>query len=80
MLVLVHQYQDIGTVTLPARWTEATFSVGSGSTITVFEYEGIDTVSPLDQTASNAGTLTIWSTTALRTFSSVASQQLVHHG
>ena len=72
--MLVHHYRGIGTVTLPARWTEAAFSVGSGSTITIFEYEGIDTVSPLDQTASNAGTLTIWSTTALRTFSSVASQ------
>lgn len=63
--MLVHHYRGIGTVTLPARWTEATFSVGSGSTITIFEYEGIDTVSPLDQTASNAdgtGTLTICST------------------
>ena len=81
LLVLVHHYRDIGTVTLPAGWTEAVALVDSGSTITIaykiagaaegtdvtvsvsvadhqtitiFEYSGIDTVSPLDRTASNA--------------------------
>jgi hypothetical protein len=80
LLVLVHHYRDMGTVTLPTGWTQAVALVDSGSTITIaykiagategagvtvsvsvsdhqtltiFEYSGIDTASPLDQTASN---------------------------
>ncbi len=47
-----------------AEGTDVTVSVSASDdqTITIFEYSGIDTVSPLDQTAANAGTPTSCST------------------
>ncbi len=105
LLVLVHHYRDVGTVTLPAGWTEAVALVDSGSTITIgykiagaaegtgvtvsvsvadhqtltiFEYSGIDTVSPLDRTASNAcPTATTSCSTGTTATTSVADELVI---
>ena len=107
LLVLVHHYRAIGTVTLPAGWTEAVALVDSGSTITIgykiagaaegtgvtvsvsasdhqtltiLEYSGIDTVSPLDRTASNACSANVTSCSSGTTATTTLADELVIAG
>ena len=107
LLVLVHHYRDIGTVTLPVGWTQAVALVDSGSTITIaykiagaaegtgvtvsvsvaahqtltiLEYSGIDTVSPLDRTASNACPTTGFSCSTGTTATTTQADELVIAG
>ena len=107
LLVLVHHYRNIGTVTLPAGWTQAVASVSSGDTttiaykiagaaegtgvtvsvsvdhhqtLTIFEYSGIDTVSPLDRTASNACPTPVTSCSSGTTATTIQADELVIAG
>ena len=61
-----------------AEGSDVTVSVSSADdqTITIFEYEGIETVSPLDQTASDVGSLTSCSTGTTPT-TTTANQLLI---